>query len=103
MLLIMLKKMEFQGLAANSALKVRNYHLTGTGKSKSVSVFYQAKRELQNYRDVLLVNCFNENGEPIESARQRIEIDLLYATEVVKLKIDVAAATRSCSLHFVKP
>jgi hypothetical protein len=93
----------FEGLVSNKTIKILNYTKTECrllADEKCMVFVYQAKSNVPNRSVVLIIDCFDMNGDPMTGTRIAIPSDDLYAGEVRTANVVLPSGTVSFDLRF---
>lgn len=93
----------FEGLLSNKSTKILNYTKTECrllADEKCMAFVYQAKNNVPNRSVVLIVDCFDVNGDPMTGTRIAIPTEDLYKGEVRTANVVLPRGTVSFELRF---
>jgi len=93
----------FDGLLSNETIKILNYTKTECrllANDKCMAFVYQAKGNVPNRSVVLIVDCFDINGDPMSGTRIAIPSEDLYGGEVRRASVVLPRGTVSFDLRF---
>jgi hypothetical protein len=93
------RKKEFEGLLSNEYIKVLNYRKTRCQSRSCVEVLYQAKWAVPVGHSVLIIDCFDKDGTPIEGEHEWVPKEDLYKGEVRKIQFVLPELTVSYELR----